>query len=396
MNLTIDQQQQLENLGLNPTPTPQTLPKINLFPLFSISGLTLLSIGGLILLKSKNTSYGQIPISAPSSSSQNQPSPTQVPKSIQHYLLASQQAFSSALQAQSLTTSPSPSNKNASNATSNNVISYLNQSIIDATAAIKEFPNDYRGFEQRGKIYLSLLDSQPQFLSAAISDYQQAQKLNSSSADLTRQLASLYARKGDLQNTLNYLSETVSLEPTKAQNFYDLAKLQQQAGLLPDALNTYNELLPLISDPSQKTQVEAEKTTLEKIIAQNNLVSPKTSNSESGSPTPQITPILDGNFLQASILSSPIIATPQISPNISLNNQTDSNSLSGTALLPSGQKQLTLQNSKLTSTSQIYLTILTGGKNQSLEVLSKSKNSFIVGFQSPLSEDVTFKWWIVN
>ncbi|MFA6007807.1 MAG: hypothetical protein WC784_04170, partial [Candidatus Shapirobacteria bacterium] len=225
----------------------------------------------------------------------------------------------------------------------------------------------------------------------AISDYQQAQKLNSSSADLTRQLASLYARKGDLQDTLNYLSATVSLEPTKAQNFYDLAKLQQQAGLFPDALNTYNQLLPLISDSTQKTQVETEKTTLEKIIAQNNI-------KISTSPTtiPKTTPILDGNLLQASTLSSPIIAAPESSPNISLNNQTDSNSLSGTATLFSNKKQITVKNSKLTPNSQVYLSILTGGKNQSLELLSKSTDSFTAGFQSPLSEDVTFKWWIVN
>ena len=81
---------------------------------------------------------------------------------------------------------------------------------------------------------------------------------------------------------------------------------------------------------------------------------------------------------------------------ISIKDQTNSNSLSGTAILPSGQKQISLQNSKLTSTSQIYLTILSGGKNQTIELLSKSSDSFTVGFQSPLNEGVTFKWWIVN
>jgi len=380
MDFTPNQQQQLENLGLKSIPTSPNSNKTNLIPLFSISGLTLLSIGGLILLKTRNSSpYGQIPISAPISNTEPAEIPTQVPKSIQHYLLTSQQSFSQALTLQ------------ATKSSSDDIISSLNQSITSATNAIKEFPADYRGYEQRGKIYLSLLDSQPQLLTAAISDYQQAQKLNSSSADLTRQLASLYARKGDLQDTLNYLSATVSLEPTKAQNFYDLAKLQQQAGLFPDALNTYNQLLPLISDSTQKTQVETEKTTLEKIIAQNNI-------KISTSPTtiPKTTPILDGNLLQASTLSSPIIAAPESSPNISLNNQTDSNSLSGTATLFSNKKQITVKNSKLTPNSQVYLSILTGGKNQSLELLSKSTDSFTAGFQSPLSEDVTFKWWIVN
>lgn len=383
MDISEDQKIQLEKLGLNPTPTIQTSSKANLIPLFSISGITLLSIGGLILLKSKNNS--QIlptPINPPSKN-QNIPSPTQVPKSIQHYLLASQQYFTKALESQT------------SKSDNQSIINYLNESILAASEAIKTSPSDYRGFEQRGKIYQSLLDSQPQLISAAISDYQQAQKLNQNSADITRQLASLYAKKGDLQNTLTYLSATVSLEPTKAQNFYDLAKIQQQAGLLPDALDTYNRLIPLITDTSQKTKLETEKQSLEKIITQNNLVSPKLSNENE---TPTSPPIqTEGNLIQASNnISGLIIAAPETSATISLKNQTESNSLSGTGTLHSGQKQILINNSQLTPTSQIYLTILSGGKNETLELLSKTSDSFSVGFQSPLNEDVTFKWWIVN
>lgn len=383
MDISEDQKIQLEKLGLNPTPTIQTSSKANLIPLFSISGITLLSLGGLILLKSKNNpQILPTPVNPPSKN-QNIPSPTQVPKSIQHYLLASQQYFTKALESQTLKSD------------NQSIINYLNESILAASEAIKTSPSDYRGFEQRGKIYQSLLDSQPQLISAAISDYQQAQKLNQDSADITRQLASLYAKKGDLQNTLTYLSATVSLEPTKAQNFYDLAKIQQQAGLLPDALDTYNRLIPLITDTSQKTKLETEKQSLEKIITQNNLVSPKLSTENE---TPTSPPIqTEGNLIQATNnISGLIIAAPETSANISLKNQTESNSLSGTSTLPSGQKQILINNSKLTPASQIYLTILSGGKNETLELLSKTTNSFTVGFQSPLNEDVTFKWWIVN
>lgn len=387
MDLTPDQLNTLENLGLNLPKVNQTPQKINLLPLFSISGFTLLSIGGLILLKNKDTSAT---ITTPSGQSTKEVDnvPTQVPKSIQHYLLASQQYFSQALDLQQ------------SNTDSNKVISYLNESIMAASTAIKDFPSDYRGYEQRGRIYQSIASTEPageggstnnNFLLLAISDFEQAQKLNSNSADLTRQLASLFAKKGDLQNTLNFLTATVSLEPTKAQNFYDLARLQQQAGLLPQALETYNHLLPLITDQSQKSQVEIEKKSLEKIVASNTFTT-------SPSPTPITKPSItvEGNLLQADTGLSPIIAAPENSPNITLSNQTDSNSLSGTGTLPSGQKQITIQNSLLKSTSQIYVTILTGGKNQTLEILSKSKDSFTVGFASPLSEDITFKWWIVN
>lgn len=380
MDISEDQKTQLQKLGLNPTITTQTPTKPNLIPLFSISGITLLSIGGLILLKNKN-SQPALPVVVPQQ--RNEVGPTQVPKSIQHYLLASQQYFTQALDSQT------------TKSDNQTIINYLNQSITAASEAIKIQPFDYRGYEQRAKIYQSLIDTQPQLITSAISDYQQAQKLNQNSADLTRQLASLFAKQGDLQNTLTYLSATVSLEPTKAQNFYDLAKIQQQAGLLPDALDTYNRLIPLITDSSQKSQLETEKKSLEKIITQNNLVSPKPS-SEGGSPTS--TPIqTEGNLIQASSNTTGlIIAAPESSKDISVKNQTDSNSLSGTSTLPSGQKQIVLNNSQLTPSSQVYLTIISGGKNQSLEVLSKSSSSFTVGFQSPLSEDVVFKWWIVN
>lgn len=392
MDLSTDQLEKLQNLGLNPPKAPQSAPKSSLLPLFSISGLTILSIGGLILFKTKNSAVINPQTRSPVHSPQDVGGPTQVPKSIQHYLLASQQYFTRALESQSSCTG-SPDGCPS-------VIDYLNQAITAASDAIKSSPSDYRGFEQRARIYQALLDSQPQLLDASIADYQQAQKLNPDSAQITRQLASLYAKKGDLQNTLAYLSATVTLEPTKAQNFYDLARLQQQAGLLPDALKTYNSLIPLISDISQKSQLETEKKALENIISQNNLCTGDSCGRPFSTPIlPQPSPsiTLEGNLLEASTRTSgPIIAAPETVDEISVQNQTDSNSLSGTATLPSGQKQITIPNSQLKSSSQIYLTILSGGKNQTLEVLSKSKDSFTAGFLSPLSEDVTFKWWIVN
>jgi len=383
MDLSTDQIEKLQNIGINPSKAIQNNSKTNLFPLFSISGLTLLSISGLILLKSKDSSTL---INNPSKQSTGEVDnvPTQVPKSIQHYLLASQQYFTKALETQS------------TNPDDQTIINYLNQSITAASEAIKSSPSDYRGFEQRARIYQSLLDSQPQLIDASIADYRQAQKLNPNSAELTRQLASLYAKKGDLQNTLIYLSATITLEPTKAQNFYDLAKIQQQAGLLPEALNTYNNLLPLISDISQKSQLETEKKSLEKIISQNNLCSGESCIRPPISPAPQPTINLEGNLLEANTAARLIIAAPQTSAQISVQNQTDSNSLSGTTTLPSGQKQITIKNTHLKASSQVYLTIISGGKNQSLELLSKSTDSFTAGFISPLLEDVTFKWWIVN
>ena len=365
-------------------------PRSNVFPLLSISGLTLLSFSGLILLKgnSSKTSYGQTDVSVPNQLSDISPTPTQVPKSIQHYLLTSQQYFSQALQSQ----------KDQSS-----TVDLLNKSILAATSAIKEFPNDYRGYQQRGRIYQSLTDSQPKLIDQSISDIAAAQKLNPSSAEITHTLASLYAKKGDTQNTILYLNQTVSLEPTKAQNFYDLAKIQQQVGLLPQALETYNRLITIITDTNQKTQLESEKLALEKLISQNPNSSSEIRDlpSDISAPPSEIRDLpseisTDAPTIQALTDGGLIIAAPEDDAAIAVTNQTDSNSLSGNAILTANQKEINVSNTNLNSTSQVYVTATKGGKNQNLQVLSKSEKSFTVGLTSPISEDIEFKWWIIN
>lgn len=381
------------SLGQNSLQTNTSNSTTTLLPLLSISGFTIISLGGLILFKTKSDS----PVAAPPSqdinrpSTINNPAPTQVPKSIQHYLLASQQYFSQALQAQSAKTTNEPNSQ---------LVNLLNQSILAANSAIKEFPQDYRGYYQRSRIYQSLLQSQPQLISQAITDLATASRLNPTSAELTRELATLYAKTGDANMTLTYLAQTVVLEPTKAQNFYDLARLQQQSGLLPAALDTYNRLLPLITDNSQKQQVQTEVDSLKKLVAQTtpsdeeNLVRAdrRVSPSSEISPTPKI----DSPLIQAQTDSNIIIAAPETRSNIEVKDQTDSNALSGTLTLPANQSSVVLQNSNINSTSQVYLTITYGGKNQNLQVLSKSSGSATIGLDSPTNEEIKFKWWIIN
>ena len=374
-----------------------TPPKNTLLPLLSISGLTLLSFGGLLLFKSKAEApsgqmYGQIPVSAPT--------PTQVPKSIQHYLLTSQQFFTSALQAQSTIVSPKPSGEGGPSANSTQIIELLNQSILAASDAIKEFPNDYRGYEQRGRIYQALIDSQPQLLTTVIADFSAASALNPSSAALTRSLATLYARKGDSRSTLNYLTRTINLDPTTAQNFYDLARLEQQLGMIPQALSTYDRLLTIVSDPTQKQAVVTEKTALEKLVAQSPdvRVDPHIDPSGSALPSffPSVSPITDGPLIQADSGTGLIIAAPETSANITVNNLSTSNSLSGDGLLPAGRTSITLTNTTLTPSDQIYITLISGGKNLNLQLLSRSGSTFTVGLDSPALEEIKFKWWIVK
>jgi tetratricopeptide (TPR) repeat protein len=412
LDLTPDQIEKLKNFGINsdvkvvPAPiTIHTPHKINpTFPLLSISGITLLSFGGLVLLKSKAEPQKTIPPSLPPQNSQSVVGPTQVPKSIQHYLLTSQQYFSQALQLQQTVGANHDSPSVSTNP--QQTIALLNQSILAATDAIKEFPTDYRGYYQRAKIYQSLIDTQPQFINQTIADLSQAFKFNSNSSEITHDLASIYAKKGDAKNTLAYLTQTVSLDPTKAQNFYDLAKIQQQTGQISQAVDTYNRLLPLISDINQKAQVEQEKASLEKLASQN--LNPSVPNVGANHDSPSFTnpnpadqPLtLPDNPPTIQAMNNDnnglIIAAPETASKVEVQNLTDSNALSGTATLPVNQKDITITNSNISPESQVYLSLTKGGKNQTLKVLSKSADSFTAGFDTPLTEEVEFKWWIIS
>jgi hypothetical protein len=401
--LTTDQIKQFQDLGIdlpNQNPPKQETQKtdnnLNLnhqpsskkpfpvFPLLSISGLTILSFSGLLLLKSKNTSNLNINNNSNQNPDNIAPSPTQVPKSIQHYLLASQQYFSQALQQQT-----------DQSKDQDQITDLLNQSILTATQAIKEFPNDYRAFLQRGRIYQSLIESQPQFSNQALSDLSQAQKLNPNSAEITRNLASLYAFKGDSQSTINYLQQTIILEPTKAQNFYDLAKIQQQTGLISQAVQTYDQLLSILSDPQQRQQLQLEKSSLEQLLSQN--PNPQQPNNSNDLPTVSPLPFnLDSPTIKALAESNLIIAAPEQINEVELSNLTDSNALSGSNLLPANQKKIVVANDNLSPDSQVYITVTKGGKNQNLQLLSKSEKSFTIGLSQAISEDIEFTWWIIN
>jgi tetratricopeptide (TPR) repeat protein len=386
MVLTQDQIQKLEILGLSSkTPSKPSKTKSNhLIPLLSITGITLVAAGSLIYIKT-NSSVQISPPPPPQNPSGSTPSPTQVPKSIQHFLLSSQTSFSQAL---SLAKSE-PDNSTA-------LIEQLNNAIVAASTAIQAYPTDSRGYEQRGRIYLSLVDSRPQYLSFAVSDYSSALKYNPLSSTNAHTLASLYARQGNSASTLHYLGLALTLDPTNPQNFYDLARLQQQTGQIPQALATYERLIPLVTDSSQKQQLEAETLALQKLVLQN------PSSSLPSSPPPPTTPTLTTPLLQAQLipLNSPdsvIIASPETAAKSALQSEKyDSNSLSGQSILKSGQTTQVILNSQLTPSSQVYITPIKGGKNSSLEVVSKSNNSFTIGLPSPITEDIEYKWWIVN
>ncbi|PIZ60757.1 hypothetical protein COY20_00855, partial [Candidatus Shapirobacteria bacterium CG_4_10_14_0_2_um_filter_40_12] len=181
-----------------------------------------------------------------------------------------------------------------------------------------------------------------------------------------------------------------------AQNFYDLAHLQQQTGQINAAVHTYDQLLSILADPDQKNKIISEKTALENLLSQTSpaveekLLTP----SPFASPEPSLETFEP--LLRASNLSGLVIAAPESEKNISVHDLTESNSLSGNATLLSGQASLSISNTELKPDSQVYVSVISGGKNLTLEILGKSKDSFTVGLLDPAPENIEFKWWIIN
>ena len=354
-------------------------------------GLGLAGIGiGLSLTKKddKTSQYVEIKQTDGSVVARTTPAKTSS-SSIQQHLLSSQQYFSQALQVQS------------SGGSNQEVVDFLNKSIDEASQAVANFPDDFRSWQQRGKIYQSLVSQGDQlteqdssFLKQAISDLSKSYQLNNDSVEVNRSLASMYARVGDANNTIRYLTEAIRIEPTKAQNFYDLAKIQSQSGQVAGALETYKQLIWLVSDNDQKEILEKEKIALEKILAENPDLSVDTKIGIVPSPTGELE--RDGPVIKASTDNGVVIAAYEDREEMEVSGMTESNSMSGTAILANGQTEVEIENSNLSASTQVYVSAIKGGKNQVLRVKSKTDSSFKVGLDLAIGEDIEFKWWIIN
>jgi len=354
-------------------------------------GLGLAGIGiGLSLTKKndKTSQYVEIKQTDGSVVARTTPAKTSS-SSIQQHLLSSQQYFSQALQAQ------------GSGGSSQEVVDFLNKSIDEASQAVANFPDDFRSWQQRGKIYQSLISQSEQlteqdssFLKQAISDLDKSYQLNNDSVEVNRSLASMYARVGDANNTIRFLTEAIRIEPTKAQNFYDLAKIQSQSGQVAGALETYKQLIWLVSDNDQKEILEKEKIALEKILAENPDLSVDTKIGIVPSPTGELE--RDGPVIKASTDNGVVIAAYEDREEMEVSGMTESNSMSGTAILANGQTEVEIENGNLSESSQVYVVAIRGGKNQVLRVTSKGETFFKVGLDLAIGEDIEFKWWIIN
>jgi site-specific recombinase XerD len=81
------------------------------------------------------------------------------------------------------------------------------------------------------------------------------------------------------------------------------------------------------------------------------------------------------------------------------------NSTTGTAKLPANSQRFVIRNTQLQGNSLVYLTPTSSTQNRVLYVISKTADNpetpeneaeFVVGVDSPIDQDISFNWWVIN
>jgi len=371
-------------------------------------GISLIPIiGGIIvgnLINTNKTASSQslpVPATSPETST-----PKAVPHSISHYLLTSQSLFSEAIALSQET--QIGTDKKAQISTDNNkrIAELVNEAISQATQAIAHYPNDPRGWAQRAKIYQSVEKYLENAADLAISDYKMALQLDRQNPEYPQKLSQLYRKRNDLSSAVAYLKIAAEAAPTDAQIWFDLAKLQAKAGQIQQAKKTYQRILPLLADSDQKQLIKKEIIAIDSLLAK---VENKLPNISSATPTPeknnnQIELIEDAPLLQASNNQHLIIAAGESEKENSKAEISQTNALSGNAIIRAGETETKIENSQLTTYSQVYITPIGDDQNQVLRVKKKvaadvksgKPGYFTVAISRPLNHDLEFKWWIIK
>jgi len=303
---------------------------------------------------------------------------------VSDYLLKSQTLFSKAIEL---------SSQNADSSQNERIVQLINEAITAATEAIIANPQDSRGYAQRGKIYKAIEQYLNEALSAALADYQQAVRLNPRQVSYYQEVASLLLRLERKTEALAVLKKCVYINPTEAQGWYELAKLQAELGALKEAKASYQRILALLVDETQKEAVRQEISALDKLLAQADSL--PTQPLVTSPPAKEIVFPDEPPKMEAKIASQVIIADPGEEKTQQQQYLSSSNALSGSTVLPAGEKELKIENANLQADSQVYLAAEDDLQNEVLRVKGKGEGWFTVSVSHPLSHDVSFRWWII-
>ena len=295
------------------------------------------------------------------------------------------------------------------------ILTKLQQAIDTISEGIGKFPKRAELWAHRATIEWSIASAFPNALPNAISDMEEAAKLNPQNPDYTRALSDLYlaalrANSGNPENSRNlldravyFLARTQEQKPNDPKILYNLAQLQTKAGLLKNARISFVKLLPLITDPTQKQQIESEKANVEKLLAQENAsarqrisASTKENTDAIDAMTPSSPPSgLELTPDQQTMSRQLVVAAPgdTTSP---YQDFIGSSAFSGTATISAGQTSITVEATRVTDTAPVYVTPMTT-TNATLSVTTKKAGShFTVSIDSPQPTDTPFQWWILS
>ena len=76
--------------------------------------------------------------------------------------------------------------------------------------------------------------------------------------------------------------------------------------------------------------------------------------------------------------------------------QVTSNTIVNSATIPTGETKVTIQNTKVTQDTYIYLTPTSSTNNQTLFVKSKQDNKFTIAIPEITDQDITFNYWLIQ
>ena len=207
------------------------------------------------------------------------------------------------------------------------------------------------------------------------------------------------------------LQKAVNNNPADPDLIKKLAEEQVRAGKLQAAKTNYTYILGLLIDKKQKETIKKEIAELEKLIAQTPNPNKNHASKAKSSDTlevlnpknitlPEAPPLLEARDLAGGL----IIAAPEEKKIENLETKTETNALSGTAILPAGKTEIKICNDNLSPTSQVYLTPESDSENQVLFVKKKAPynpetndcSHFTAGIQKPLKHELKFRWWIID
>ncbi|KUK82585.1 MAG: hypothetical protein XD98_0551 [Microgenomates bacterium 39_6] len=372
----------------------------NAWLVFTSLAAVIIVVSFTIILTSKNDPEPIItPLSRQKAQVSNQDQPST--QKATYYINISQRFLT---KAEELSKNPNQTPKDKED-----ILIAVQNSLETINEGINHYPKDDRLYAQRAKIYQGIASFSPNALEAALSDLDQARKLSPQNPTYPKTQSQILAQLGRFQDASFYAKIAYEIEPQNLQNLANLGQIQIKAGQIKQAVSSYQTLASLLPQDSQEQiTIKQEITSLEKLLAQ-----AKTSQSSNlfladeptpKNPEPKNIPA-DINLLpqeQASLPENLVIASPQEENNRQQDQELDLNASAGEAIIAAGKTEITIYNHNLTDNKKINLVPQEETDNQILYVKSKNTNPddgipyFVVSLSQPLSQDLAFKWWIIE